>query len=138
MFDEALPLFKKHWLDFGYFKDPEFNPDKDRYIKIEQAGSYSFFTARKNSDLVGYNGFVKSRSLHNPKSLHAIQDVIYIDKNHRGFGYEFMKFCDSSLKLEAVNVIYQATKVKRSFGKILERQGYELIDHVYGRKLCQD
>lgn len=135
VFDEAMPLFKKHWIEVDYFKDEEFNPDKEKYLAIEKYGTYNFYTARKNDTLVGYTGFIKSHSLHNPKSYRAIQDVIFIDPEHRGFGTSFIAWTEKELRKENIDVIYQCSRAVKSFGSILEKQGYTLIDLVYGKRV---
>lgn len=136
IFDEALPLVEKHYDEIAHYKDIPLNPDIETYKAMEEAGILKIFTARKGPELVGYAVFIIKSNPHYRTSLQAVQDVIFIDPNHRGIGLKFIKWIDSQLsKIDNLQVIYHHVKAAYNFGPLLEHQGYELIDHIYGRRV---
>lgn len=134
--DELQILASAHYDEIGHYKDIFLDPDKSTYFSIEAANKLALFTARDEvGGLIGYNAFFISQSLHHKSSVQALQDLIYIDKNHRGFGSKFIEWCDKQLQVMGVQVVMQCLKAKHNHSKILERQGYELLDLVYSKRL---
>lgn len=132
---EALPLVESHYKEIAHYQDIPLEPDIDLYIKMEDAGIIKVFTARIEGELIGYAVFIIKQNPHYKNSLQAIQDVIYIDPKSRGFGFRFITWIDIQLASMGVQVAYQHVKAAYNFGPMLERIGYKLIDHVYGRRL---
>lgn len=137
VFDEALPLLHLHWKEVAHFKDIPLKPAFAFYAVLEDAGELRTFTARDSSDnaLVGYAVFHVKKSPHYSDSLHAGQDVLFIHPERRGFGRQFIAWCDAQLQAEGVNVVYHHVKQAHNFGPLLERLGYNLVDLIYARKL---
>ena len=135
LFMESLPLLVKHYEEISYFKDIPLNPDFEKYARVARAGALRIFTARKFGDLIGYAVFLVQESMHFSQSYQAVQDVLFIDPEHRGFGHRFILWCDKQLQKEGVEVIYHTTS-KRSerLGLLLEKLGYEEVGNVYARK----
>jgi GNAT superfamily N-acetyltransferase len=135
---EAVPLLFAHWKEIAHYEDIELKPDMVAYGAAERAGTLRIFTARdEDNKLVGYSLFFVRRNPHYADSLQASQDIIYIDKNRRGFGARFIKWCDGQLKSEGVQAVYHHVKAKHNFGPLLERMGYELVDYIYAKRLDQ-
>jgi len=132
---EILPLAKNHWNEVGEFRENGINPDFNTYKNLDEFGMIRLYTARKDSKLIGYSLFIVRQSPRNVDLIHADQDMIFIDKAHRGFGLSFIKWCESQLQAEGVHIIYQSVKKCNDWGAILKRMNYELIDHVYARRL---
>jgi len=133
---EAKKLFEKHYLEIAHFQDIELNIDEESYLAMEKARAIRVFTARdEDYTLLGYAIFIMRYNLHYKDSYQAVQDVIYIDKDKRGFGLDFIDWCDEQLKSEGVQVIYHHVKEKHNFGPSLEKLGYELVDLIYARKV---
>ncbi len=136
VWDEMLPLMHAHYKEIAPFHDIELNPQKDRYVALCDASVVYLFTARSHSgELIGYNSFFVSPHLHHENSLQALQDVIYISPEHRGFGAKFISWCDGYLKSSGVQIVMQCLKATHNHGPMLERQGYKLLDLVYVRRL---
>lgn len=86
--------------------------------------------------LVGYALYFVRANPHYKSSVQAVQDVIYLDPSVRGgTGYKFIAWCDAQLASEGVQAVYHHVKAKHDFGKLLERQGYELVDYIYAKRL---
>lgn len=136
IFNEMLPLFEKHWEEIAHFKDIKLEIDKESYFKMEEIGLLRIFTAREeDNSLAGYAVFIIKHNLHYKSSLQALQDVLYIDKEKRGFGAKFILWCDKQLKQEGVQVVYHHIKAAHNWGKMIERLGYQLQDLIYCRRL---
>lgn len=135
MIDEVHLLLVLHYEEIAHFKDIKLNPDFDTYFKLDQQGLLRIFTVRDQGRLIGYNVFFIKEHLHYMDSLQAVQDVVFIKKEHRGGGGEFIAWCDEKLKSEGVQTVYHHVKAAHNFGKMLERQGYELVDLIYGKRL---
>jgi len=86
--------------------------------------------------LVGYALFFVRSNPHYKSSVQAVQDVIYVDPSMRGgTGYRFIAWCDAQLAAEGVQAVYHHVKAAHDFGRLLERQGYELVDLIYAKRL---
>lgn len=134
-FEEAIPLVRAHYDEIAHFKDIPLDPDVAMYKALEDAGVIHVFTVRKNGNLIGYSLFFVRPNPHYKSSLQAVQDVIFIDKSHRGVGGRFISWCDEQLKSIGAQVVYHHVKAAHNFGRALERQGYVLIDLIYGKAL---
>ncbi len=135
-FEEAMPLLRLHYKEIAHYQDIPLDPDEDAYLDAEKRGAIRCFVARDQFGLLmGYAVFFVRYNIHYKTSLQAIQDVIYVDPNKRGIGARFIPWCDAKLKEEGVQVVYHHVKDEHNFGPLLERIGYKLIDHIYGRRL---
>lgn len=135
VYEEMLPLFELHWQEVAHYKDIELNPDKEKYFKLEEMNALRVYTIRENDALIGYGVYFMKENPHYKQSKQAVEDIIFIRKDKRGQGREFISWCDNQLKSEGVQVVYHHVKAAHNWGKILERQGYELIDLIYGKRL---
>lgn len=133
---EALPLLYAHWKEIAHYQDIELVPDRGRYEELERRGVVRTYTARHRDLLVGYALFLVAPSLHYAQILQANQDVVYLQPNMRGgAGYRFLTYCTDQLQAEGVEVVYHHTKRAHNFGRVLERQGFELVDLIYAKRL---
>ena len=138
IFEEIKPLLARHYHEIAHYKDIKLEPSWDEYRFLEEREFLRTFTARDDrNELIGYAVFFVKPNLHYRGSLQAVQDIIYIDSERRGFGKEFIKWCDSQLKSEGVQAVYHHVKKSHNWGPMLERMGYQLIDLVYGKRLDQ-
>lgn len=128
-------LFEQHYDEIAHYKQIDLSVDIEAYRGLARAGLLKIFTASQSGNVIGYAIFIVKTNIHYSESLQASQDVLFIQKDKRGFGAEFIKYCDERLKENGVQVVYHHVKAKHDFSPLLERQGYELIDKVYGRQL---
>lgn len=138
--EEITPLLHKHWIEIAHYQDINLEVDTESYLHLENIGALKVFTARDSGDntLIGYSAFFIRSNMHYKSSLQAIQDVIYIDKERRGFGSQFIDWCDIQLKEMGVQVVYHHIKTKHNWGKMLEAKGYELVDLIYAKRLDKE
>ncbi len=135
LWDEIQPLLHAHADEVAHFKDIALDPDKDLYHAMEKIGAARVFTARRrDARLLGYSIFFVRRSMHY-NSVQAQNDIIFIDKQERGFGARFIAWCDEQLRAEGVQVVRHHIKAAHNWGAVVERQGYELEDLIYVKRL---
>jgi GNAT superfamily N-acetyltransferase len=138
-YQEALPLLHDHWREIARYQDIPLNVDLDRYRDAEENGSLRIYTVRLASRLVGYSVFFLATAPHYRTSLQAVQDVLYVDPEHRGgrIGLRLVRFSDLMLRnAENVQVVYHHVKLAHpALGRLLEHVGYEAVETVYGRRL---
>lgn len=132
---EIYPLFEKHWEEIGEYKDIPLNPDFEAYKKLDEIGMMRVYTAREDGVLVGYCVFFVNPNLHYKNTTQALQDVMFIKKERRGFGKKFMEWSDEQLRGEGVDVIHRYMSTDNNFGVLLERIGYEFKALIYSRRL---
>lgn len=138
LFDEVMPLLQMHYEEIAHFKDIKLNPDFSKYQALANAGTLRVFTARKDGELVGYAVFFIVPNIHYRDSVQANQDILFINKKHRGFGRQFIKWCDEQLKSQGVEVVYHHIKAAHNFGALLEAMGYELVDLIFAKRLSKE
>lgn len=134
--DDIKPLIEQHWEQIAVNKDKiKLNPDWDEYQRLYFAGNLKIFTARDNSELVGYFIAVVSRNIHYKDHLFANNDIIYVrpDKRAGMTGFKLIKYAESRLKEMGVSVININTKVHAPFDKLMDRMGYNLIERLYSK-----
>jgi GNAT superfamily N-acetyltransferase len=105
--DEAAHLLEKHWEEIALNKEKiKLNPDWNAYDAMYKSGQLGIYTARKNGKLIGYFVVVATPSLHYKDHLFAVNDIIYLDPEHRkGFvGIKLIKFAEEDLKKFGVSV----------------------------------
>lgn len=135
--EEILPLLHEHYAEIAHYQDIPIAIDIEAYLKAERQGILRIYTVRHGGELIGYALFAVKPSIKYSGSLQAQQDVLYLSPAFRKgrVGMRFIQWCDTQLKAEGVQVCYQHVKAAHNFGPMLERMGYELIDHIYGRRL---
>lgn len=139
--EEIKPLVLKHYKEIAHYQDIALDPDFNAYVELEGKGMIRVFTVRDDSKVLrGYAIFFVRANLHYRSSIQAIQDILYIDPNHRnaGFGGKFISFCDEELKKESVQAVYHHVKQAHNFGPLLEKIGYQLVDLIYARRLDKE
>lgn len=129
-----------HQLMFDHFKEvfpfnDEMNIDLEYFMAAQEFGMLNVYIARDEGQLIGYALFIVKPGAHTLDVKHAYQDSIFIKKDRRGFGTEFIKWCDDQLKEEGVKVVFHYVKVDHDWSKILNRLGYVKTDTLYAKRL---
>lgn len=140
LWDEAMPLFERHYRDVAHYQDITLKINQEHYNQADALGVLRCYTARMNGDLIGYCVFFVRHNMRYFDSLQALQDVLFLLPEYRGksAGVRLIKFCEDRLRQEGCQVVYQHTKAASNVGKLLERLGYEHIDNVYGKRLDKE
>ena len=137
LFDDMAPLWVEHWSEIIGDPGEPLKPNLDQYVALEAAGVLRAFTARDEDDdeLVGYAVYFVTHSVHSTELLRAVSDAVFILRERRGFGGEFLKWTEGQLAAEGVGVIGQHVRATHNFGPMLERMGYELVELIYQRRM---
>lgn len=137
VFNEIKPLLLKHWEEVSFYKDIALDPDYDAYAKMDELGILRVYTARDEDNvLIGYAVFFVRTNPHYKQSLQAVQDIIFIDPEKRGFGVKFILWTEKQLAEEGVQVIFHHIKTKTPHTiDLFRRLGYENIDLILGKRL---
>lgn len=132
---EIIPLLTQHWEELEKYDGVPLEPDRNKYEFMDTVGAIRVYTAREEGKLIGYCVFFINKNLHSKNVIQALQDVLFVRSDRRGFGLKFIKWCDEQLKKEGVAVIHRMLKKAHDFGSLLERIGYEQVDLIYARRL---
>ncbi len=137
VWDEVQPLLMAHWREIAHYPDIVLAPDRAFYDNAERMGALRVFTARLDGALIGYVAYFVKTNVHYRDSLQATQDVLFIHADHRRsrFGLELIRFADGMLAADGVQVVHQHVKCAHNFGPLLERLGYEHVEHIYSKRL---
>lgn len=132
---EAKGLFKKHREEVNLFNLP-LNYAEDTYREYFDDNTFLLFESRYGDKLVGYCGVFLYENLHHKGSLHAKQDILFIDKEYRGHGFKFIKYIDDILKQIGVDTVLQSVpSATKDFSVLLKRLGYHKLETIYARSL---
>lgn len=131
---DARDLWDSHAQEI-YGPAIDIKPDLDRYRLSEEMDFLRIFTARECGYLIGYAIFNLNSFKHNKENIHAYQDAFFIHPKCRGFGAEFLKWCEFELSKDNVSVIFQYVSVRCDYSSMLLRSGYELSEYVYTKRI---
>lgn len=135
--EEIKPLLVKHWEEVSFYKDIALDPDYESYLKMDKLGVLRVYTARDEDNiLMGYAVFFVRANPHYRQSLQAVQDIIFIDPEKRGFGVKFILWTEKQLAAEGIAVVFQHLKVSTPHTiELFKRLSYEPIDLIMGKRL---
>lgn len=146
LLDEGIEdLMAQHWEEVAVDKDEiPFAPDWERAFLLERTGILWSAALRKDGRLIGYNAFHVLPHIHYRHSIHAVNDVIYLDPSERGAaGVRLIKGTEALLReLGAVKVMYRAKlhvklgrKKDRTLGDLLALMRYRHDEDVFSKLL---
>jgi hypothetical protein len=134
VWQEAVELLKRHEAEVGPLRGQgKLAPNVKAYHEAARNGFFRVFTARVDGLLVGYCVMGVTPHLHYSGLVWAIEDVIYVDREHRGrIAIRFVKWMDEELFLEA-DAITRHSTVLKPWGPVLERMHYRPLGTTYIR-----
>jgi GNAT superfamily N-acetyltransferase len=132
------PLLELHWREIAHWDDIPLAPDWDLYQRMEDMGALRIYTVRTGtSRLIGYAVFFVRDNPHYSTSFQAVQDILFLSPAHRGaaVGAGLVQYAEADLRTLGVQVIYHHIKHKLDFGPLLDRLGYDRVEHVMAKRL---
>lgn len=136
IWNETRALLDENHSETGALSDQDFDPDAERYLELDRLGIFRTFTARQADELVGYANFVLSFHLHYKNMKWAAQDAMYLKPACRGTSaVRFIRWTDSELKKDGVDVVYRHVTNHVDYSRTLERLGYGELERKYARAL---
>lgn len=135
--DGIEELLTKHYQEIAHFKDIPLGIDWDKYELAQNAGNLRVFTARVDNLIVGYAVYLIGANPHYKSSIQAVQDVLFLERSCRGalIGSKLITFADKELAAEGVQVSFHHSKVAHPMDSILKRNGYEMVDTLWAKRL---
>jgi len=108
----------------------------EAYEALERPQCLRIFTARVDGRLVGYCAYFVGPNAHYKSSLQALQDMQLMLLEHSEALAELVTFAEDHLRAEGVQVIYQHGNALAPLKlAVLERMGYEVLDHIWAKRL---
>ena len=142
--DGVEELLAAHWDEVACDKDEiPLAPDWPRAFHLQRAEVLYTAGLRKDGRLIGYNAFHVTPHIHYRHSLHAVNDVIFLDPDARGAaGIKLVRGVEGMLREMGVAKILYRSKVhvrighrRGTIGDMLARMGYRHDEDVYSRLL---
>jgi len=133
-------LLRNHWVEVAMDKDSiPLDPDWDRVFALEDVGEFAAAALRRNGKLIGYNAFAIYPHVHYKSTLHAFNDVVYVDPAERGIaGVRLVRGVEPMLKALGVKKVIYHTKLhvhvghsEGLVGDLLGRLGYKHFENLY-------
>ena len=133
---KARPLTVRHHEEVNLFGLKLDIPELT-YEEYFNDNQFLVFEIHLGSEIVGYSGFFLYEHLHHKGSLHAKQDILFIDKDHRGKGLavKFLNYCDEMLKEIGVEYVIHSVPVKNDWSSLLTKVGYYKLETNYSKRL---
>ena len=132
---DITPLLESYRREVGYFTNLKLDPGFERYEQLEKLGALRAYTARLDGKLIGFCLFLFYPYLHFKNDIFALHDILYIMPKHRGFGYEFLKWCNERLKEDGASIIMYSVSLNFNYGSLLKRLDFKLSDHLYSKEI---
>lgn len=134
--EELYPLWRQHHNEL-VGKETPLKPNIELYLQLQRNKRLVVFTVRSGTGhLIGYSFFILSEHIHRTQVLKADNDLFFITKRFRKgwLAAKFIRYCEKKLFESNINQIYMRTKVRASFGPLLERCGYKAEEVLYIKK----
>jgi GNAT superfamily N-acetyltransferase len=129
--EDIKPLLGAHHEELALYKDEiPLDPDYGLYQKLNEMGLIRAYTVRLGGALIGYAIFsIVARHLHYAHRW-AINDILWIHKDHRhfGIGSELCDVFEEDLRREGPIVIHIETKDHEpALAMLLRARGYDVV-----------
>jgi len=141
LLEEGLAdMLLNHWVEVALDKTTiPLDPDWERVYALEQEGKFYAAVLRREGKMVGYNAFAVYPHVHYKSTLHAFNDVVYVDPAERGFaGVKLIRGVEPMLHALGVKKVIYHTKLHVHVGRadgvvgdLLDRLGYRHFENLY-------
>ena len=131
---DLIPLLQEHWMETEPNQETiPLDVDWKEYARLDQSGILHIFTARKDSELLGYCVVLLSNSIHHKGHLFASTDVFYVKKEYRksSIGADLCRFAQDQCAEKGASLMTLNMKVDFPFDSLMEKQGFNLLERVY-------
>ena len=133
-YKDGEPLLRKHFLELDI--RGEFNPDTEKYMKLEEKGLLKVYTARIENELVGYCAMVIYSDAQTG-IFAAKQEVLYIkpDQRRSGLGLTLLSYIEKHLKENNIKELLQCVPVEMDWSALLIQDGYKKMETIYIKEI---
>lgn len=137
--DEAASVLLEHWEELAVNKEHvKLAPDRLKYKQLQELGIINNIVVYDGETVVGYSVLVVQPNLHYSDNVFAHVDIIYVSKNYRlsSIGARLLLATEQLAKdLGASVITHHAKPYVPMIIKPLEKLGYSLYEHIYGKYL---
>lgn len=137
--DEAANVLLEHWEELAVNKEHvKLAPDRLKYKQLQELGIINNIVVYDGETVVGYSVLVVQPNLHYSDNVFAHVDIIYVSKNYRlsSIGARLLLATEQLAKdLGASVITHHAKPYVPMIIKPLEKLGYSLYEHIYGKYL---
>jgi len=137
--DEAASLLLEHWDELALNKEHiKLAPDRRKYKLLQELGIIKNIVIYDGDVVVGYSVLIVQPNLHYSDNVFAHVDIIYVAKQYRqsSLGARLLLATERLAKdLGASVLTHHAKPYVPMIIKPLEKLGYSLYEHVYGKYL---
>lgn len=135
---EAEELLRLHWKELALNQDKVFlKPDVTKYLQMQELGILHNIVAYNTSNSVaGYSVLLLQPHMHYSDTVFANVDVVYVDPKHRNssLGARLLIETEKLAKHCGAHVlVHHAKPYVPMIIKPLEKLGYSLYEHIYGK-----
>lgn len=135
--EQAKDLLYMHWEELALNKDKVYlNPDVNKYVLLQQAGSLCNIVVYKDEMVVGYSIIFLSTNMHYQDHIYANVDVLYVhpEYRHSTIGARLLVATEQLAKDNGANIIvHHAKPYVPMIIKPLEKLNYQLYELIYGK-----
>ena len=135
--EQAKDLLYMHWEELALNKDKVYlNPDVNKYVLLQQAGSLCNIVVYKDEMVVGYSIIFLSTNMHYQDHIYANVDVLYVhpEYRHSTIGARLLVATEQLAKDNGASVIlHHAKPYVPMIIKPLEKLNYQLYELMYGK-----
>ena len=137
--DEAANVLLEHWEELAVNKEHvKLAPDRLKYKQLQELGIINNIVVYDGETVVGYSVLIVQPNLHYSDNVFAHVDIIYVSKNYRlsSIGARLLLATEQLAKdLGASVITHHAKPYVPMIIKPLEKLGYSLYEHIYGKYL---
>lgn len=119
------------------FHGHTFDPDLERYQRLEAAGALVCVGAFQDGELIGYSFNALSTHTHYRTVLVAHNDLLYLQPEHRrgAVGLHLMRATRDALQARGVRHLLWYAKPETSLDRLLQRTGKQVHEIMYSEDL---
>lgn len=124
---EVQPLLVEHYDELTIGKHLiKLDPQWQEYALLEQLGRFVVYTAREDGKLIGYSAYFITRHLHYAGLIHAQNDVLFLQREHRRgtTALRFLDHCEQQLRGKGVQKLTYHIKFSLDWRPILHRRSF--------------
>jgi len=135
--EEVKPILESHYDELSVTKSFKLNPNYEHYFKLQEMNMLFCMTCRLENELIGYIAFFLYPHMHYYDCLTAMEDLYYVQKEHRQGRVGLKLFTESEkiLKNKGVNRIILSCKTHQDHTKLFEHLGYTFYEKHFTKML---
>lgn len=137
--DDAADVLIEHWEELALNKEHvKLAPDRKKYKQLQELGIINNIVIYDGDKVVGYSVLIVQPNLHYSENVFAHVDIIYVSKQYRhsSIGARLLLTTEQAAKNLGASVItHHAKPYAPMIIKPLEKLGYSLYEHIYGKYL---